>query len=208
MIDHHFDKVFCINLTRRPDRLAQAQDEFAKYGIRVEFVAGVDGLSLPEQNMISKDGLKVSRGDLGCTLSHLKVVRMAKEQNLKSYFVFEDDVEFAPDINAKFFAYMYQLPADWDMLYLGGNHMGGFDAVTENIAKIHLTYTTHAIGVKAKAYDALIEVLGRENDKVDICFAELHEKLNCYVTRPHLAFQRPSFSDILEKETDYQHLRK
>lgn len=208
MIQHHFDKIFCINLARRPDRRAQAEAEFAKYGIPVEFVEGIDGLDLPLQNMISKDGLKVSRGDLGCTLSHLKIVRMAKQQNLKNYFVFEDDVEFAPDINNLFDTYFAQVPVNYDLLYLGGNHMGGFDMLTANIAKIHLTYTTHAIGVQAKAYDAMIEVLGRQNDKVDICIAELHAKLNCYVTRPHLAFQRASFSDILEKQTDYQHLRK
>jgi GR25 family glycosyltransferase involved in LPS biosynthesis len=210
MINQHFDKIFCINLKRRPDRLIQAMAEFEKFNVSVEFVEAVDGLTLPMDveglPSKSKDGRKISRGDLGCTYTHLKIVKLAKEQGLRNYFVFEDDVEFSPDFNEVFDVFFNQLPENWDMLYLGGNHTEGYEMITRNIAKIFHTYTTHAIGVKSSAYDSMIKVLS-EKEKVDICIAELHKSLNCYVTRPHLAFQRASFSDILDENADYKHLR-
>ena len=47
-----------------------------------------------------------------------------------------------------------------------------------------------------------------DNEKVDVAIASLHSKFNSYVCRPHIAFQRASYSDILEKHADYVHLRK
>lgn len=208
MLNNHFQHIFCINLPRRKDRRAEAEAEFALHNINVEFIDGVDGMDLPMTAMQSVDGSAVSRGDLGCTLSHLKVAQIAKERGLKNCFVFEDDAQLAPDFNKYMDEYIKQLPINWDMLYLGGNHDGGFSMIMPNLAKINHTYTTHAYAMLETVYDAVIEVLGRKNDKVDIGIASLHSRFNCYVVRPHLAWQRASFSDILEKHTDYEHLKK
>ncbi len=208
MLNNYFDHIFCINLERRTDRRIQAEEEFKKIGLDVEFVTGVDGTKLDIKPMISKDATMVSRGDLGCTLSHLKVVKLAKERGYKNYLVLEDDVEFSETFNADFESWMKQVPADWQMLYFGGNHDLPIIPVTENVYKIVRTFTTHAFAANESVYDAMIGVLGQEDDKVDICISSLHCKHNCYVFRPHLAFQRAGFSDILEKNDDYQHLRK
>ncbi len=207
-MNNYFDNIFCINLDRRTDRRAQAEAEFKKHGITVEFVSGVDGLTLDVKPMISADAELVSRGDLGCTLSHLKVVKLAKERGYENYFVFEDDVELSEDFNEIIGRRMSQVPIDWDMIYLGGNHDQPLIPINDAVSKMTRTFTTHAMGIYKSAYDAMIEVWGKENDKVDIGLSSLHSKMNCYVFRPHLAFQRAGFSDILEKYDDYQHLRK
>lgn len=200
-----FPAVFCLTLDRRPDRRLQAQNEFDTHGIAVEFISGVDGKELPKTGKISADRLPVSQGDIGCTLSHLKMIRLAKERDYKQIMITEDDVQFHPKLNLLFHEFYSQLK-DWDMLYLGGNHAGGFEMVTGNLARISKTYTTHAYCVKNTMYDEMIRVLS-EVEKVDISISSLHSKFNCFVTRPHLAWQRDGFSDILERETNYFFLR-
>lgn len=208
MLQNHFEKIFCINLARRPDRRLQAIAEFDKFNIMpVEFVEAVDGLTLPETNFVSRNGSKVSPAELGCTLSHLKIVKMAKEQKLKNYLVLEDDVEFPPDFNLIFNKLFQTVPLDYHMIYIGGNHEGGYQMVNQHVAKVFRTFTTHAIGIHHTAYDALIKVLGKENDKADMCMASLQSSLNCYSFIPNLAFQRAGFSDILGKNVQYGHLK-
>ncbi len=199
---------FCINLKRRPDRRSEAEAEFAKYQIPVMFIDGVDGKELNFPVTVSRDSQVVSKGDYGCTLSHLSVVKLAKEKKLPYYWVFEDDIEFHPDLQQLLIPFLHQVPENWDMVYLGGNHDGGIDKVTENVYRMRHSFATHAMIIKETIYDALIEVWGGGPEKVDVGVASLHSKFNCYVLRPHLAFQRNSFSDILERFTIYDHLRK
>ena len=96
--------------------------ELHYHNISAMGIEGVDGRKLSAPTAISSDGSPVSRGDIGCVLSHLKVVKKAKELGYKNYLVLEADVEFADDLQEKFSKYIKQVPEDWDMLYLGGSH--------------------------------------------------------------------------------------
>ena len=57
----YFDKVYCINMDKRPDRWEQAQIEFKKLGI--------------ENDVIRWSGVENEDGNLGCTLSHLSIIK-------------------------------------------------------------------------------------------------------------------------------------
>ena len=209
MLTPFFNSIFCINLQRRKDRLAQATEEFKKHNISVEFITGVDGSTLNIPKIISADKQIVSRGDIGCAQSHLKVAMAAKNRNISKYLVLEDDVEFHPNFSELFKKFITQVPHDYQFLYFGGNHDGGTMPITENIVRIYHTYTTHAYAVNGtEVRDAIIEVLSQANEKVDIAIASLHHKFRSYCFKPHLAYQRASYSDILERQTDYQHLRQ
>lgn len=211
-INDHFAAVFCINLKRRTDRKEQAQKQFDKYGIKVEFIEAVDGefVQIPAgYKPSSADGTFLTSNELACTASHLKVAQLAQQRNLENYFVFEDDAELDIDFVQRFsdyvkqFSEFHQTPA---MFYLGGNHKGGTHLVTKNIARIFETYTTHAYGVFSWLYDAVIESLS-EKEKADIALSKLHNQCLCFCTIPHLAFQIPSFSDIENKLVTNNHLR-
>jgi glycosyl transferase, family 25 len=71
-------KIYLINLDHRKDRLIESKKEFEK-------------LNLPFERF---NAIKNENGHLGCTLSHLKILKMAKEKNLDYVMVCEDDVEF------------------------------------------------------------------------------------------------------------------
>ncbi len=205
-VNEFFDAVFVLNLKKRFDRLIDTMKELERVGIRAEIIEAIDGNNLDLPETLSLDGLKISNGDIGCALSHRKACLTAKEKGLNNYLVLEDDVQFAFNFYEQFENYLRQTPMDYDMLYLGGSHNGETSTVSKNIVRGESIFTTHAIGIRSTIYDALIEVWSK-HEKVDISAASLHSKYKCYAFNPFIVGQRPSYSDILNKHTDYKHLR-
>jgi glycosyl transferase family 25 len=114
-------KAYCINLDRRPERLAHMTAEFAKAGIVFERISAVDGqdpavaaaaASLP----VSHIGVPITAGVHGCFESHREFWRRLVVSGDTWGMVFEDDVLLAPNIAM----YLQDdwLPADADIVKL------------------------------------------------------------------------------------------
>lgn len=70
---------FVVNLERRPDRLEHIKKEMEYMGWDFELFKAVD---------LNNHG--------GCTLSHVEILKIAKERNYDSVLVIEDDCTFLP----------------------------------------------------------------------------------------------------------------
>ena len=206
-VNDFFDHVFIVNLRRRLDRLIEITKELEKHNIEAEVIEAIDGNDLELPEIISSDGLRVKKGDIGCSLSHSKVCKIAKERGFKNYLVIEDDCQMKSNFNELFTEYIMQVPSDWKLLYIGGSHNGNKSHVSKNIVLAQKIFTTHAMGVHEEVYDDLINLWEQRNEKVDLCVAQLQEKYVTYAFEPFIIGQRPSYSDILNKYTDYKHLR-
>ena len=191
------DKV-CINLNRRPERWEQAEALFARHQIdSVRRFPALDGWTLEVP-----PGWDGSPGAYGCLQSHLAVVRDARRLGLSSILIFEDDVVFDSDFNAKFSRYITQLPSDWDMLLFGGLHVYVRpQRISENIFKLTNSYSTFAYALKRTIYDAFIELNSRSLEPVDKVNAILQQSFNCYCFMPHLAWVEENYSDTQSKHT-------
>lgn len=203
MLETLFDKVFIINLDRRGDRMLEAKAEMEKIGVKdYERVSAVDGQKLT-------GNFKVAIGHVGCSLSHLNVVKLAKERGYKNYVVFEDDAVFHPQFQELFDKFYPEVPQDWDLLFFGGSHVKGFTKITNNVIKMNGSYTTHAMIVKDTLYDRLIDIWNRLHGtaEVDVALSKLQKEFKCYSFTPALAWQRAGHSDILERFDDYKHLK-
>jgi len=104
---------YCINLERRPDRRQDAQDEFEKFGIDVEFWKATDG------KLGAPDGLGITDTEWGCADSHIRIWRNIVEQNYEMGLVFEDDVKILHNFNEKLDQVLREAPANWDFINLG-----------------------------------------------------------------------------------------
>jgi GR25 family glycosyltransferase involved in LPS biosynthesis len=62
---------------------------------------------------------EVSPGQLGCSLSHLKVLRHIVINNIEAATIFEDDALFHPNWNIISKRYYYHTPKNYDMIYMG-----------------------------------------------------------------------------------------
>lgn len=201
MLNTVFEKIYFINLDRRPDRLEQVMAEFEKHEIK-----NAHRISAVDKNTLADGPAGVDRGNVACARSHLQVVKDAKRLGLKNYLVLEDDVVFHPDFNKLLEAWYDQVPENYDLLYLGANHNSGVEYVSPNVCKCIASYTTHAYAASANVYDAMIDLWTNQDAEIDVCLARLHKFYNCYCFIPNLAYQRNGYSDIAEKECDYDFL--
>jgi len=208
-ITDFFDKTYCVNLDKRKNRWDECVTELTKWGIEgVERVSAVDGSTL---NM-SDYNTKVEPGALGLILTNIEIIKEAKEKNYSSILILEDDVIFTDEVN-NISDYFSQLPEDWEMLYLGGNHnthMGDKPPILINdkVSKIHNTYTTHCVGIKNTMFDVILNNLPKLSEPIDVQYANLQKIFNVYCFYPAIAKQRVGFSDIQNQTLDYNWLIK
>jgi GR25 family glycosyltransferase involved in LPS biosynthesis len=80
-MSHHIEKIFYINLDKREDRREEIETELKDYQL-FENTERVQAILTPGQ------------GILGCTMSHLNAINLAKERNYNNVLILEDDFQF------------------------------------------------------------------------------------------------------------------
>ena len=204
IINQTFPHKVCINLDRRPHRWQEMQRKFEQHGIHsVQRFSALDGdeLKLPT-NWIHTPGA------YGCLLSHLQVVREARQRGLPSVLIFEDDVVFDVQLETKLAACIGQLPSDWDMLFFGALHKDEPTKVSENIARITQANSTYACALRSTVFDAFIELNSQTEEVLDNNSLLLQQKFNCYCFMPHLAWVETDYSDAQQRLVDHWYLEE
>jgi glycosyl transferase family 25 len=205
----YFDRVYCVNLERRKDRLDNFIKQVEKYNLgEFERFKAFDGKEID----MSKYNTTLKPGELGLILSNLEIIKIAKEQNLKNILIIEDDCEFTDEV-LKIQEYFELLPNNWDMLYMGGNHnthmgINPPQKINEKITKLHNTYSTHFVGLKKTVFDHIEIILNNQKEPLDVTYTKLQKIFNAYSFYPAIAKQIVDFSDIQNYITDYNWLIK
>jgi len=203
-INTYYDNIYCVNLNKRHDKWELCLAEFDKHNItNVERLSAVDG-KLTEIVASNKD---LWPGEVGCILSHLKILKDIVKNGYERTLVLEDDIEFKEDANTLFSEYIKQVPEDWDLLYLCGNHHNMNTPLTENVHSVKQTYTTSSYSITLEMAKTLIPRLEKMDIQVDVMYSQLQPSHNCYVFRPHIAWQRAGYSDIQDGWHDYPFLK-
>ena len=202
-----FDKVYCINLDRRSDRIEHFNNIVNKFdlGNYTRFSA-VDGSLIKDYN----GNLKL--GELGLVLSNLEIIKEAIKNNFNTILILEDDCFFTDEIK-NIDEYFKQLPDDWDMLYMGGNHNLHIGAkppikINSKVIKLHTTYSTHFVALKSTVFNHINVILEKRNVPLDVGYVQLQKVFNAYSFSPAIAKQIKDYSDIQNKITDYDWLIK
>ena len=111
------DKIYVINLKRRPDRLQEFKNEIKKnttldYDNDITYFEAIDGkfLKLTDKflKLFRNNDFNYHPGVLGCFLSHYKIYEeIVNSKNINRVLIFEDDVTFKTKSFVK----------DWNNLY-------------------------------------------------------------------------------------------
>lgn len=97
-------KTFIINLAERSDRKNFMQDQLNKLNLNYQFIEAIDGRKLSDDE-INKVTLNfadsyLTKGEIGCALSHLKVYKKMVNENIDIALVLEDDAILANDLSS------------------------------------------------------------------------------------------------------------
>jgi hypothetical protein len=178
-----FQKSFCINLERRKDRLEHSLAEFAKHNLHVEICKATDADSV-------KAGA-ISAPRLACLRSHQIILENSVRLGLDSVLIFEDDVLLADNFGQLFSQWSVEVPADWEMLYVGWLKWLPirYDPVSANVGRIHDVGTAHALGLRGSVLKELIEAISLEQLPVDFYYMGFQQHHKAYGFRESLADQ-------------------
>lgn len=208
ILSEYFDKIYCINLIRRPDRWEKVKIEFERVGFDdVTRYEGVDGETLDTTKFSYNPSLLV--GELGIMETHIQIITEAKKNNLSSILILEDDVYFTDEIS-KLRDYLESVPDDWDMIYFGGNHKYGLPPVNVNdkIIKLNKTVALQCVAIKNSIYDKILKVTENRPKQIDGCYADLQPWVSAYGFNPNMALQTVDYSDIQNKTVNYNNFFK
>lgn len=190
------DDIVCINLKKRKNRKAHMKRESRKKNFPLRFVEAIENTANP------------SRGKFE---SHLKCIVQAKRAFSKNILIFEDDCQ----ILVKQLA-IPNPPADWDMIYLGGNIQTVIqDNDTDNSHdwKRACCLMCHAYIVNRNAYKVILDAgfkLLRDTPahiqiNIDEWYCkEIHPKLKTYITTPERVIQIDGYSDVKCRDITYR----
>ena len=191
---NYFSKVFVINLERRKDRRAQIADELARIGCtNYEWFVGHD-------RPVNHEG-RVS-GNLGCTSSHRGILELAAHHRYATTLVLEDDAMFLAGFQDLFNRCMCDAPEKWDMLFYGGSY-------AEAPQSRYSPAWIRTNGLMTTSSYAITHEMARKmaphisgDVGIDSLYHKFQRESLCYMATPRLVVQRPSYSDIQERDCD------
>nr|XP_046264773.1 procollagen galactosyltransferase 2 [Scatophagus argus] len=129
-----FDEIFLINLKRRSDRRDRMLSTLAVLGINATLTEAVDGKALNSSQLHAmgvdmlpgyKDPYSdrvLTKGEIGCFLSHYNIWQQVVQRELQQVLVLEDDVRFEPRFCHKLVTVMENIKKvglEWDLIYVG-----------------------------------------------------------------------------------------
>jgi GR25 family glycosyltransferase involved in LPS biosynthesis len=192
--------VFYINLKSRTDREREVENELEKIGI-----------SSPHRF----DAFKLPDPRLGCSMSHLKCLMNAKENNLSHVMIVEDDIQFLdPTLFLTQCNKFLSTRKDWDVILLAGNNMPPYVEVDDTCIKVGSCQTTTGYLVNGHYIETLANNIKEGMTKlmkypdnhfyyaIDKYWFQLQRKDKWYLIVPLSVTQREGYSDIEKRQVN------
>jgi GR25 family glycosyltransferase involved in LPS biosynthesis len=201
---HDIQHIMYINLDKRTDRREKVEWEFTQK------------LGVPLAKITRFPAIAMTDGAIGCSMSHLKCLEIAKEKGWAHVLIVEDDIEFLqPTVFLQQCSRFFKKHSG-DVVLIAGNNMIPYRPVDDSTIQVLNCQTTTGYLVKEDYYDALITnfregltlLLKNPHNKqkyaIDKYWQHLQKKDKWYLILPLTVVQRESFSDIEGKITNFK----
>lgn len=193
--------ILYINLDSRPDRLAQITSELSCMGLSGERLSAVN---------------TVPHGYIGCSATHIKGLKLARECGWENVVMLEDDFQFVVNKETleRQLREFFSRGIEYDVLFLGYNliNSGPKDNLVGKALEVQ---TTSGYIVHKRFYDILIKHLEEGLEKltathnpskytIDQWWKSLQPVHSWYYFVNRIGIQRPGYSDIEGRVVNYR----
>jgi len=223
------DQIYVINLNRKPENKKRitARLKDAKLLSKTTCYSAVDGKVLADKKL-KKWGVTIdtswedpystrpiTKGEIGCALSHYFVWKKIAKSNYKNVLILEDDANFGSDLKQKF--NKLNPPKDTDLIYLGRKvfNKEGEDEVDELLVKPNFSYWTIGYIVtkeccqkllqsnylnKLIPVDEFLPIMYNKSTLTNYCDLYGEQKINIYAVKEN--WVTPEHNAFLHSETE------
>ena len=191
---------FYINLESRTDRKIHVEKELSNVGIRANRF----------------NAIKLKNGAIGCSMSHLKCIQYAKDNNLPHILICEDDIQFLePTVFKNQLNKFLEIHKEWDVILLAGNNIQPYTIIDDTCIKVNHCQTTTGYIVRNHYFDNMIHNIKEGIQKLiqypekhfffalDKYWLSLQKEGDWYLITPLTVIQRANYSDIEKKFINY-----
>ena len=197
---------FYINLEHRTDRKEHVEQQLTSVGITT---------------VQRFNAIRMENGAVGCSMSHLAILKKALAEGYDHVLIVEDDIQFLnPALFTKQFSEFFKTmngnqSNQWDVLLLGGNNSPPFHYVNPSCVRVARCQTTTGYLVNGHYIETLIKNIKtglthllskpqmRTMYAIDRYWFLLQEKDLWFLLTPLTVIQREDYSDIEKKRTNY-----
>jgi len=193
---------YYINLDSRPDRREHVEKQLNNIGIH---------------KFERFKAIQLKNGALGCSMSHLKLLEIAKAKNFPHILIVEDDIFFTNSslFIEQFNRFLAHHATHFDVLLLSGNNMPPYKKIDDTCVQVSQCQTTTGYLVKNHYFDILIQnfregikklIKNPDNHRlfaIDKFWFSLQRKHKWFLIIPLTVTQREDYSDIEKRPTNY-----
>lgn len=213
--------IYVINLARSRNRYANFVYNYDSSGFpqsvkRIEAVNGreldlnkyvvssaIQEIRHAENYQYRQQHYQLTRGGVGCYLSHLKTYnQFLKRSNAKYAVIFEDDAYLPPNCYQQFQHQIQFLPKDWDIALLACTCRY---CLPENQmwVKVKRFFGLHAYLINRRSASKLLKLLishGKMDQQIDSLFSDYCEEnqLSVYCARPQITYIDHRFETTIQ----------
>jgi GR25 family glycosyltransferase involved in LPS biosynthesis len=214
--------VYVINLKKNTERLDNFIYEYNKSdlkNIHLNVFPAIVGKELDLVNYVTPAAYKqiltsevlknrryhyeLTRGAVGCYLSHLNIWKKIAESDKKFGLIFEDDVKIADDFFARLLIGLKNVPNDWD-IYTCGIMCLKCD-IKPNFIKVNRFWGLHGYIIKKESakiiYNELNKLINKQID-ADLSLLIKYQKIKIYSINPIIVAQDGNFGSDIQIPVD------
>lgn len=155
---------------------------------------------------------------LGCTLSHLGVLRQAQERGYETVMILEDDFEFLIS-KEEFQSILETLPSDFDVVMLG-YYILESEPYNDRFGKVLQATTSSGYIVHSRFYSTLFKIWKEASDLFeknqesptaistyinDQYWRRIQKEARWYYTLKRVGKQRSGYSDLVGEIVNYDY---
>ena len=198
-LSSHISHIIYINLDSRVDRNKRILNELSIFDPKmITRVSAVNNMDNPR---------------VGCMLSHLKALKLARERDYPNILILEDDIVWTETVKKGYEVFKKLINNPYDVIMLGGTS-ARFNPTT---FALEFAYGGHAYLVNKSYYNTIIDEVEKltklvnsptnVNHAVDVKYSELQRIHKWFIVSPPMIIQGKSYSNIEKRNTNYRNVQ-
>lgn len=213
-----FDGSYYINLNKRTDRKKRFEKRIKEVGIKSIRYPAIqpnieDCAHVPFwNNLQTYEQKRLKANEVGCALSHVQIVKIAKKRKLNNVLIFEDDCIFLEGFEKNVKKIIEELKQNniyWNIIWFGGQPNNVCTKITDNIYTINNggIYGLQSYAVNSNFYDNIINMNFSVCSIMDNFLLNYDYRLRRYLlSKKILTLQENNYSDLTGQMLSYQKL--